>query len=118
MTSPSPDKRAGLHRGFPDRVQNSIALVIPRAKCLEQLNDLVPLTLPHIIDANRTHLDIVFEQKVEQGQQPIEVVIIRSLWEIAIGNGWAIHTLDRLCDPEKLQPSTDRALRRYLQRIR
>jgi len=94
MTSSSPDKRASLHRGFPNRLQNRIALLLPCTKCLEQLNDLVPPTLPHIIDANRAHLDIVFEQKVEQRQQPIELVIIRSLWEIAIGNGGTTQTLD------------------------
>jgi hypothetical protein len=94
MTSSSPYKRASLHRGFPNRLQNSIALLLPRAKCLEQLNDLVPPTLPHIIDADRAHLDIVIEQKVEQRQQPIELVIILSLWEFAIGNGGSTQTLD------------------------
>jgi hypothetical protein len=94
ITSSSPDKRASLHRRFSNRLQNRIALLLPRAKCLEQLNDLVPPTLPHIIDADRAHLDIVIEQKVEQGQQPIELVIIRSSWEIAIGNGGTTQTLD------------------------
>lgn len=118
MTSSSPDKRPSLHRGFPNRLQNRIALLLPRAKCLEQLNDLVPLTLPHIIDADHAHLDIVIEQKVEQSQQPIEFVIIRSLWEITIRNGGTTQTLDRFCDPEKLQPATDRASRRNLLRNR
>ena len=68
MTSSSSDKRASLHRGFPNRLQNRIALLLPRVKRLEHLNDLVPPTLPHIIDADRAHLDIVVEQKVEQGQ--------------------------------------------------
>jgi hypothetical protein len=90
MTSPSPDKRASLHRGLPNRLQNRIALILPRANCLEQLNDLVPPTLSHIVDANRAHLDIVIEQKVEQGQQPIELVITRVLREIAIGSGGTI----------------------------
>lgn len=94
MTSSSPNKRASLHRGFPNRLQNRIALLFPHAKCLEQLDDLVPPTLPHIIDADRAHLDIVIEQKVEQPQQPIELVIIRSSWEITIGNGGTAQTLD------------------------
>jgi len=93
-------------------------LLLPRAKRLEQLNDLVPPTQPHIIDTDRAHLDIVIEQKIEQGQQPIELVVIRSVWEIAIGNGGTAQTLDRLCDPEKLQPAADGASRRYLQRSR
>ena len=93
-TSSSPDKRASLHRGLPNRLQDRIALRLPRAECLEQLNDLVPLTQSHIIDADRAHLDIVFEQKVEQGQQPIELVIIRSLWEIAIGDSGTTQTFD------------------------
>ena len=71
-----------------------MALLLPRAKCLEQLNDLVPLTQPHIIDADNTHFDVVIEQKIEQGQQPIELVVIRSVWEIAIGNGGTAQTLD------------------------
>ena len=94
MTSSSPNKRASLHRSFPYRLQNRMALILPRAKRLEQLNDLVPLTQPHIIDADRAHLDIVIEQKIEQGQQPIELVVIRSVWEIAIGNGGTAQTLD------------------------
>ncbi len=93
MTSSS-DKRAGLHRGFPNRLQNRTALLLPRSKSLEQLNDLVPSTLSYIVDAYRSHLDIIVEQKVEQSQQSIEFVIVRSLWEITIGNGRTPQTLD------------------------
>jgi hypothetical protein len=43
-----------------------MALLLSRAKSLEQLNDLVTLTLPHIVDADRAYLDVVVEQKIEQ----------------------------------------------------
>ena len=114
----SPDKRASLHRTLPNRLQNRLALLLPRAERFEQLNDLVALTLPHIVDADRAHLDVVFEQKVEKAQQPIELVVIGPTWELAIGNGGASQTLDRFCDPKKLQPAANRASRRYLQRGR
>jgi hypothetical protein len=71
-----------------------MALLLPRAKCLEQLDDLVALTLTHIVDADHAYLDIVVQQKVEQAKQPIEPVIIGSLWESTIGNCGALQTLD------------------------
>ena len=71
-----------------------MSLLLPRTKSLEQLNNLVPFALPHIIDTNRAHLDIIIEQKVEQTQQPIQLVIIRPLWEIATGNRGAPQTFD------------------------
>ena len=90
----SPNEWASLHRTLPDRLQNRIALLLPPAERLEQLNDLVTLTLAHIVNADRTHLDVILEQKVEQGQQPIEPVIIEPTREIGIGNDGGPQALD------------------------
>ena len=90
----SPDKRASVHRTLPDRLQNRVALLLPRAKRLEQLNDLVALSLAHIVNADCAHLDVIVEQKVEQAKQPLELVIIGPMWEIDIGHGGAPHTPD------------------------
>jgi len=59
------NERASLHRALPDRLQDQVFLVVPRAERLEQLYDLVPPALAHVIDADRAHLDVVVQQKVE-----------------------------------------------------
>ena len=54
-------ERACLHRTIPDRLQDQFPFIVPRAKCLEQLDDLVPPALAHVVDADRAHLDVVVE---------------------------------------------------------
>ena len=54
-------ERACLHRTITDRLQDQFPFFVPRAKCLEQLDDLVPPTLAHVVDADRAHLDVVVE---------------------------------------------------------
>ena len=106
---------ACLHRALPDRLQNHASLLLPRAERLEQLDDLVPLSLTHVVDANHAHLDVVVEQKVEQTEEPFERVVVLPAWERAVGRDVAPHALDGLCDAEELKPTTDGTLRAYLE---
>jgi len=95
-----------------------MALLLPRTKRLEELDDFVALALTYVIDANRAHLDIVVEQKVEQAEQPLKRVVIGTTGKRAIRDGVTPQTLNCFCDPEELKPATDGAFRGYLQRAR
>lgn len=107
-----------LHGPVPDGLQDRATLLLPRSKRLEQLNDLIPLALSHVVDADHAHLDVVVEQKVEQGKEPLEVVVVRLAWERAVGHEVGPHAFDRLCDPEELQSTADGTVRRDLERAR
>lgn len=81
---------ACLHRTPPDRLQDEVFLVVPRAKGLEQLDDLVLPALAHVVDADRAHLDVVVKQKVEQGKETLElvfvVVVSAPTWKRVVGD--------------------------------
>ena len=74
---------------------------------LEQLDDLVPLSLPHVVDADHAHLDVVVEQKVEQTQKRFERVVVRPAWERAVGRDVTPNALDGLSDGEEFNPTAD-----------
>ena len=107
-----------LHGPVPDRLQDCATLLLPRSKRLEQLDDLIPLALSHVVDADHAHLDVIVEQKVEQGEKPLEIVVVRLAWERAVGHDVGPHAFDRLCDPEELQTTADGTIRRDLKRAR
>jgi hypothetical protein len=114
LSSSSRHERARLYRTLPNRLQNRTALLLPRAQRFEQLDDLVALALAHVVDADHAHLDVIVEQKIEQGEQSFERVVVRLTWECAVGDELAPHTLDGLCDAEELQPTTNGTFRGYL----
>jgi len=108
-------ERTRLHGPIPNRLQDRATLLLPRSKRLEQLNDLIPLALSYVIDADHAHLDVIVEQKVEQDEEPLELVVVRPAWERAVGHEVGPHAFDRLCDPEELQSAADGTVRRDLE---
>ena len=73
------NERANLHRAIPDRLQYQLPFLVPSTQRLEQLHDLVPSPLSHVVNANRAHLDIVIEQKVKEGKQSLELVVLGNI---------------------------------------
>ena len=80
---PSPS----LHTPLRNRTRQRAPLILPSLQRPQQLHDLIPLPLPHIINAHAPHLHIIVQQKVEQPKEPIELVVVRVGGEGRVGHG-------------------------------
>jgi hypothetical protein len=110
------NKRTRLHRALTDRLYDRTSLVFPSSKRLEQLHNLIPFALSHVVDAHRAHLDVILEQKVKQPKQAVQLFVVRLARESTVRYGRTSKPFHRLSDPEQLESTTYRASGRYLQR--
>lgn len=106
--TPHRQKRA-RRRARAQRLRDRLPLILPCSERLEELHDLVVLHLADVIDAHCAHLDIVVEQEVEQLEEPVELVVIRSGGERRIWHARArLLALDVLCEPEQSEATIER----------
>ena len=84
---------------------NRLPLVVPRFERFQQLDDLVSLALAHFVDAHAARLHVVVEQEIEELEEAVELIIIRTGWKRAVGDGrrgrLAAHGF---CYPKEAEP--------------
>lgn len=48
---------------------------------MNELDDLLALALPDIVDTDSTHLDVVVQEEVEKTEEPVQTIVGGTCWE-------------------------------------
>ena len=63
---------------IPEGLRDRRSSIFPRLQRLQQLDDLVYLALPDVIDTHRPQTDVIIQKEVEQTEKTVQLVIVRS----------------------------------------
>ena len=89
-------------------MRDGLAFLLPRAERLEELHDLVALARADVVDAHGAHLDVVVEQEVEQPEEAIEAVVVRTGRESRVRDRRGSRlALDVLCQTKQRQSAAE-----------